>query len=123
MLAAVTLRSITGGRCAPGRRLQPEQAGHHEPAMTRADTPAFFDCCCAGAAELLDAGAGMDVIQATIEAYALDREEKDALWLWAHGRHDRLIGDRLDRQIVGRHSCGELGTESRPDIRKRVGHD
>lgn len=70
--------------------------------MSSMDSPAFFDCCRAGVAELIDAGAGMEVVERTIDAYALDPDEKDALWLWARGRHDRLIGVRRDRHIVGR---------------------
>jgi len=43
-----------------------------------------LDCCRAGIAELLEAGAGMDVVEREIEATdVLGREDRDALWLWA----------------------------------------
>jgi hypothetical protein len=32
----------------------------------------------------------MELVERTIDACVLDRDEKDALWLWASGRHDRL---------------------------------
>lgn len=79
--------------------------------MSTTNTPAFFDCCRAGVAELIDAHAGMDVIERTVDAYALGREEKDALWLWARGQHDRLSGDRFDRQTVTRQARAELVNE------------
>lgn len=60
--------------------------------MSSANAPAVFDGCRASVDELLDAGVDMGVVERTIDDYALDREEKDALWLWASGRRDRLIG-------------------------------
>jgi hypothetical protein len=54
--------------------------------MTATNPPPLFDCCRAGVAELLDAHADFDVVERTIDTYALGREEKDALWLWASAR-------------------------------------
>jgi len=54
-----------------------------------AQRPGFFDCCRAGIAELLEADAAIDVLERTIDAYALDREEKAVLWLWAAARPAR----------------------------------
>lgn len=88
--------------------------------MSTANTPAFFDCCRAGVAELIDAGAGMDVIERTIDAYALDPDEQDALWLWARGPHDRLIRDRFDRQIVGRQARAEWCPNDDPISKERL---
>ncbi|HEV7883219.1 MAG TPA: hypothetical protein VGO81_06600 [Solirubrobacteraceae bacterium] len=31
-----------------------------------------------------------DAVERVIDSYALDRDLKDALWLWANGRRDRL---------------------------------
>jgi hypothetical protein len=50
---------------------------------------AFFDCCRAGVAELLHARADFDVVEGTIDSYALDRDQKDALWLWASAAASR----------------------------------
>jgi len=57
--------------------------------MSAAHGPVFFDCCRAAITELIEADAGMDVVECTIDAYALDRDEEDALWLWAAGRRTR----------------------------------
>jgi len=62
---------------------------------TRADAVVFFDCCRAGIAELLEIGAGMDVVEQTIDAYPLDRGARDALWLWAIARRTRTAGSRV----------------------------
>ena len=70
--------------------------------MSRIDAPSFFDCCRAAIAELLDADAGMDVIQRAIDAYALDREQQDALWLWAIGRPTGASTFAPDRPFVAR---------------------
>jgi hypothetical protein len=50
---------------------------------------AVFDGCRDGVEKLLDARADMSVVESTIDAYALDRDEKDALWLWSRGRRPR----------------------------------
>jgi len=49
----------------------------------------YFDRCRVGIDELLGARTNMRTIEGTIDTYALDEEEKDALWLWASGRRDR----------------------------------
>ncbi len=59
--------------------------------MTHTSAPAFFDGCRARVDELLDAHVDMGVVEHTIDAYALDRDAKDALWLWVYGRRARLI--------------------------------
>jgi len=51
--------------------------------MSNTNAPPFFDCCRAAVAELLDANTDFDLVERTIDTYALGREEKDALWLWA----------------------------------------
>ena len=74
--------------------------GDSKGSATSTDVPTFFDCCRAGVHELLAVNAEMDVVERTIGAYALDPEEKDALWLWASGRRDRLVS-RADAFLVG----------------------
>jgi hypothetical protein len=76
--------------------------------MSTMDTEALFDRCRTGVAELLDAGAGMRVVERAIEDCALDGDEKDALWLWASGRRHRRMSDRFGRQIVGGHARAEF---------------
>jgi hypothetical protein len=64
---------------------------------------AVFDGCRDRVGELLDARADMGVVERTIDAYALDRDEKDALWLWSRGRtprgHARHAGG-LQRSVL-----------------------
>jgi hypothetical protein len=36
----------------------------------------------------------MGVVETAIDAYALDRDEKDALWLWSYGRRARNASGR-----------------------------
>jgi len=50
---------------------------------------AVFDGCRDRVGKLLDAHADMGVVESAIDASALDRDEKDALWLWSHGRTPR----------------------------------
>jgi hypothetical protein len=50
---------------------------------------AVFDGCRDRVEKLLDAHADMGVVESTIDAYALDRDEKDALWLWSRGQRPR----------------------------------
>lgn len=45
----------------------------------------FFDCCRDAITELVEAGADVDAVERAIETYGLDRDEKDALWLWLWG--------------------------------------
>jgi hypothetical protein len=51
--------------------------------MSSNDALLLYDCCRAEVAELLDAHADFDVVEGAIDGCALDRDEKDALWLWA----------------------------------------
>lgn len=53
--------------------------------MSTADAPLVFDCCRDAVTELVEAGADLDVVERAIETYGLDRDEKDALWLWLWG--------------------------------------
>lgn len=53
--------------------------------MSTVDAPPVFDCCRDAVTELVEAGADVDVVERAIETYALDRDEKDALWLWLWG--------------------------------------
>ncbi|CAN5461541.1 hypothetical protein BH20ACT17_BH20ACT17_00250 [soil metagenome] len=67
-------------------------------------TGSYFDRCRVGVDELLDARTDMRAIEGTIDDYALDEEEKDALWLWASGRRSRHVSVASERPIVG---CGD----------------
>jgi len=71
--------------------------------MTRTEAPVHFDGCRERVDELVETHADMGVVERTIDTYALGREEKDALWLWASGRRDRLAthGDRPQPVIPG----------------------
>jgi hypothetical protein len=61
--------------------------------MTSTDAPVLFDGCRAQVEELLDAHVDMGLVERVIDASALGRDERDALWLWASGRSERLMGD------------------------------
>jgi hypothetical protein len=58
--------------------------------MTSTRAPLPFDGCRERLDELLGARADMDVVERVIDTCALDRDEKDALWLWASGQRDLL---------------------------------
>jgi hypothetical protein len=93
--------------------------------MSRTAAPATYDCCRARIGELLDCHADMVVVEHTIAAAnALDSEEKDALWLWASGRRDRLSSSAPEPPIIGRTAATEAGDPSDTlDYPKGVGHD
>jgi hypothetical protein len=70
--------------------------------MTTAATAVFFDRWRTRIEQLLHEQADMGVVEHAIDAaYALDGEEKDALWLWAHWRRDRLASGAPERPIIG----------------------
>ena len=58
--------------------------------MTTTGAPPAFDGCRERLDELVRARGDMDAVERVIDSYALDRDLKDALWLWASGRRDRL---------------------------------
>jgi hypothetical protein len=58
--------------------------------MTTTGAPVPFDGCRARVDRLFDAHADMELVERAIDACVLDRDEQDALWLWASGRQDRL---------------------------------
>lgn len=70
--------------------------------MSSTDFPASFRSCRAGVGELLAAGVDMAEVERTIEAYALDRDQKDALWLWAIGQRERPSARGAYHPIIGR---------------------
>lgn len=78
--------------------------------MSSTKATAVFDGCRDRVDELLEANADMRVVDSTIDAYALDRDEKDALWLWSHGCRPR-----------GR--ARTAGGRRRPAISEAGGHD
>jgi hypothetical protein len=71
---------------------------------------AVFDGCRERVDDLLDANADRRLVDSTIDAYALDRDEKDALWLWSHGRRPRG-------------QARAAGSRRRPAISEAGGHD
>jgi hypothetical protein len=83
--------------------------------MSSAAQAAFFDRWRAWIDELLDEHADMGVVEHAIDAaHALDGEEKDALWLWANGRRERIITGALERPIIGSTASARAG--ERTDI-------
>jgi hypothetical protein len=93
--------------------------------MTSAAAAAVFDNCRARIDELLDSHADMGVVEHAIDAaYALDGEEKDALWLWACGRRDRLVSGAAEPPIIGSTAATEAGDpEDSADYPRGAGHD
>lgn len=75
--------------------------------MSAGEPPPFFDFCRAGVADLLDAHVDMETVERTIDAYALQGDEKDALWLWAIGRRDH---DSSEPVSVGHITRGRSGS-------------
>ena len=69
--------------------------------MTTRGAPVSFEVCRARVDELLDARADMELVERTIDACMLDRDARDALWLWASGSWDRR-----KRQPSPRHTEG-----------------
>ena len=69
---------------------------------------------------LLDASAGMGVVERSIEAYALTGEEKSALWLGAWSRRYPLIGDSCDGVIL---AWGRRGLTRQPVLGEEREHD
>jgi hypothetical protein len=75
--------------------------------MSPSDAPNVFDRCRAQLDELLlDGRADMVVLQHAIDALPLDGDARDALWLWARGRHERRMTDASHRVLVGREARG-----------------
>ncbi|HEX8154494.1 MAG TPA: hypothetical protein VF698_15275 [Thermoanaerobaculia bacterium] len=92
--------------------------------MSSTVAPVVFDSCRSRVDELLDANAPMGVVERMIEACALDREDRDALWLWASGRRDRLIGGASDCPIIGSTASTEAGDpRDTAGYPKGAGHD
>jgi hypothetical protein len=59
-----------------------------------------FDRCRSRVDELFDAHVPMDLVERMIDAHALEREDKDALWLWASARRDRLLSGTSEHPII-----------------------
>jgi hypothetical protein len=68
--------------------------------MSSRKATAVFNRCRDGVARLLDAHADMGVVERAIDGYALDRDEKDALWLWSHGRTPRSRAGGRQRSAI-----------------------
>jgi hypothetical protein len=84
----------------------------------------FFDNWRARIDELLDEHAAMGVVELTIDAAdALDSDEKDALWLWARGRRDRLVADASERPTIGSTARAESRDRNDMAYPKGAGHD
>lgn len=99
---AVTSRAVVRGHICPK---SPKGDPHIQPVRPRDSVrsrkaTAVFDGCRDRVEELLDARADMGVVERTIDAYALDRDEKDALWLWSHGRAPRGHARGLQRSVL-----------------------
>jgi len=72
--------------------------------MSASAETALFDACRDRVGALLAAGAGIDVVERTIDVLPLPADERCALWLWAGPRlaEPRGAGEPLDdnRQVV-----------------------
>ena len=112
--AADALRAIPGAPSDQRRVWAP---------TSRTGVPASFLSCRAGICELLAAGVDMAEVERTIEAYALDRDEKSALWLWAIGRRRRPRSepDRSPEQRPGSHTLTPAQNDNL--LWKGAGHD
>lgn len=107
------------------RRDTARASDDEDPEMSSSDTPGFFDFCRARIDELLDHHADMGIVERTIDdANALDREEKDALWLWASERRHRIISGGANRPVIGSTARTDAG-EPKDDLRygEGAGHD
>lgn len=89
--------------------------------MSSSDLPAPFVSCRARIRELLAAGVDMSEVERTIEAESLDRDEQDALWLWAIGQRG-LCASRTYDPINGRGSTHPR-RPSNDNVLKGTGHD
>lgn len=74
--------------------------------MSASDITASFPSCQAGIRELLESGIHIAEVERTIDAYPLEREHKDALWLWAVGGRERPGSDTSDHPLT----AAALGT-------------
>jgi len=79
--------------------------------VTTTDASPPFGRCGARLRELLDAGASIESVEYAIESFALGRDEKSALRLWARSRDDPLPGDAGDEPIDGSPTAGQLLTD------------
>ena len=70
--------------------------------MSAAEIPASFLACRAGVCELLAAGVEMAEVERTIDAYPLERDQKDALWLWAIVRREQPLHVGAYHPIIDR---------------------
>ncbi len=70
--------------------------------MSATEIPASFLSCRAGVGELLAAGVPMAEVERAIGGYALERDHKDTLWLWAIGRREQPLHVGADHPIIDR---------------------
>jgi hypothetical protein len=80
--------------------------------------PLCFDSCRAAITALLELDPRTEVVEHTIEAYPLDREAKDALWLWAVGRRTGAA-----RSSVGFRSLPDTSRPRMASYGRREGGD
>ena len=92
--------------------------------MSAGDITASFLSCQAGVRELLVDGVDIVEVERTIDAYPLERDHKDALWLWAVGGRERPGSDTSDHPLT----AGAQRTTPRTDRHRArlegvAGHD
>jgi hypothetical protein len=93
-------RVLSGGRA---RRCADAHATTNPAApMSATEIPDPFLSCRAGVGELLAGGVPMAEVERTIDAYPLDRDQKDALWLWAIGRREQPLHVGAYHPIIDR---------------------
>lgn len=92
--------------------------------MSSTVAPVVFDGYRSWVDELLAENVPMGVIEQMIDACALERENRDALWLWASGRRDRLISGASHARIIGSTAPTEAGEpHDTLGYPKGAGHD
>jgi hypothetical protein len=92
--------------------------------MSSTVAPVVFDGYRSWVDELLAKNVPMGVVEHMIDACALEREDRDALWLWASGRRDRLISGAPQTWIIGSTVPAEAGEQHDTlGYPKGAGHD
>ncbi|MGH2918796.1 MAG: hypothetical protein ACRDLS_09410 [Solirubrobacteraceae bacterium] len=69
--------------------------------MSNTNALVRYDGCRVQVDKLVEARADMGVVERAIESYALDSDEKAALWLWANGRRDQRVSAGAGRPLLG----------------------
>lgn len=92
--------------------------------MSASDIPASFLSCQAGVRELLAGGVDIAEVERTSDAYPLERDDKDAWWLWAVGGRERPGSDTSDHPLTaGAQRTGSAADRHRASLEGVAGYD